>query len=67
MKKGLPLGSYQRSPELVSPLLIPPEDEPARPEEGFFGSMGKLVLNTGSSVAEIFGGLFSYSRRKLNE
>jgi len=44
--------------------LIPTEDEPERAEEGFFGSLGKLVLNTSTSVAEIFGGLFSGSRRK---
>jgi hypothetical protein len=44
--------------------LIPSEDETERAEEGFFGSLGKLVLNTSTSVAEIFGGLFSGSRRK---
>ncbi|XP_018823157.1 uncharacterized protein LOC108992893 isoform X1 [Juglans regia] len=62
--KGSPVGPYQRPPKSVRPPLIPPEDEPERPEEGFFSSLGKLVLNTGSSVAEMFGGLFSGSRRK---
>ncbi len=55
---------YQRPPKSVRPPLIPTEDEPERQEEGFFGSLGKLVLNTGSTVAEIVGGLFSGSRRK---
>ncbi|KAG2710355.1 hypothetical protein I3760_04G023200 [Carya illinoinensis] len=64
IKKVSRVASYQRPPESVRPPLIPPEDEPERPEEGFFVSMGKLVLNTGSSLAEIFGGLFSGSRRK---
>ncbi|XP_039012668.1 uncharacterized protein LOC120141940 [Hibiscus syriacus] len=53
-----PVAPYQRPP------LIPPEDEPEKVEEGFFGSIGRLVLNAGSSVAEIFGGLFSGFRRK---
>ncbi|XP_075671999.1 uncharacterized protein LOC142641444 [Castanea sativa] len=59
-----PVAPYQRPPKAVRPPLIPNEDEPERQEEGFFGSLGKLVLNTGSTVAEIFGGLFSGSRRK---
>lgn len=64
-KKASPVASYQRPPpKSVRPPLIPHEDELERPEEGFFGSLGKLVINTGSSLAEIFGGLFSSSRRK---
>ncbi|KAK7854632.1 hypothetical protein CFP56_031532 [Quercus suber] len=59
-----PVAPYQRPLKSVRPPLIPNEDEPERQEEGFFGSLGKLVLNTGSTVAEIFGGLFSGSRRK---
>ncbi|GKU96945.1 hypothetical protein SLEP1_g10126 [Rubroshorea leprosula] len=55
---------YQRPPKSVRPPLIPSEDEHEKPEEGLFGSIGRLVLNTGSSVAEIFGGLFSGSKRK---
>ena len=64
IKKVAPVAPYQRPLKSVRPPLIPNEDEPERQEEGFFGSLGKLVLNTGSTVAEIFGGLFSGSRRK---
>ncbi|KAE8691539.1 hypothetical protein F3Y22_tig00110889pilonHSYRG00001 [Hibiscus syriacus] len=59
-----PVAPYQRPPKSVRPPLIPPEDEPEKVEEGFFCSIGRLVLNAGSSVAEIFGGLFSGFRRK---
>ncbi|TYI20675.1 hypothetical protein ES332_A07G255300v1 [Gossypium tomentosum] len=59
-----PMAPYQRPPKSVRPPLIPAEDEPEKVEEGFFGSIGRLVLNTGSSMAEIFGGLFSGFRRK---
>ncbi|KAK8673531.1 hypothetical protein V6N13_111860 [Hibiscus sabdariffa] len=59
-----PVTPYQRPLKSVRPPLIPPEDEPEKIEEGFFGSIGRLVLNTGSSMAEIFGGLFSGFRRK---
>ncbi|KAK8653320.1 hypothetical protein V6N13_127327 [Hibiscus sabdariffa] len=59
-----PVAPYQRPPKSVRPPLIPPEDEPEKAEEGFFGSIGRLFLNTGSSMAEIFGGLFSGFRRK---
>ncbi|GMY13400.1 NHL repeat [Fagus crenata] len=64
IKRGTPVVPYQRPPKSVRPPLIPTEDEPERQEEGFFGSLGKLVLNTGSTIAEIVGGLFSGSRRK---
>ncbi|KAJ4850892.1 hypothetical protein Tsubulata_035636 [Turnera subulata] len=59
-----PVAPYQRPPKSVRPPLIPNEDEPEKPEDGFFGSLGKLVINTGSTVGEIFGGLFSGFRRK---
>ncbi|KAJ8750091.1 hypothetical protein K2173_014006 [Erythroxylum novogranatense] len=64
VKKGSPIPPYQRPPTSVRPPLIPNEDEPEKPEEGFFGSLGRLVLNTGSTVGELFGSLFSGSRRK---
>ncbi|XP_059452455.1 uncharacterized protein LOC132183076 [Corylus avellana] len=64
VRKGSPVAPYQKPPKSVRPPLIPSEDETERAEEGFFGSLGKLVLNTSTSVAEIFGGLFSGSRRK---
>ncbi|XVF16457.1 hypothetical protein REPUB_Repub10bG0032300 [Reevesia pubescens] len=58
IKRGATMAPYQRPP------LIPAEEEPEKAEDGFFGSIGRLVLYTGSSVAEIFGGLFSVFRRK---
>ncbi|EEF44905.1 uncharacterized protein LOC8280545 [Ricinus communis] len=54
MKNGTPMAPYQRPPKPVRPPLVPSDDEPDKPDEGFFGSLGKLVL----------GGLFSGFRRK---
>lgn len=48
----------------VRPPLIPAEDECEKADEGFFLSLGRLFLNTGSTLAEIFAGLFSGSRKK---
>ncbi|GLU02037.1 hypothetical protein SLE2022_193100 [Rubroshorea leprosula] len=64
MKEGTKVAPYQGPPKSVRPQLIPSEDEPEKPEEGFFGSVGRVVLNTGSSVAAVFGGLFSGFRKK---
>ncbi|XVF58103.1 hypothetical protein PTKIN_Ptkin07bG0035800 [Pterospermum kingtungense] len=64
IKREATMAPYQRPPTSVRPPLIPPEDEPEKAEEGFFGSVGRLILYTGSSVAEIFGGLFTGFRRK---
>ncbi|RVX08859.1 hypothetical protein CK203_010938 [Vitis vinifera] len=64
MKKGMPPESYQRPLKSVRAPLIPTEDEYEKADEGFFGSLGRLFLNTGSTLAEIFGGLFSGSRKK---
>lgn len=58
------MAPYQRPPKSVRPPLIPNEDEFERPEEGLFGSIGKLFLNIWSFVARIFGGIFSGFRRK---
>ncbi|KAI4375318.1 hypothetical protein MLD38_013201 [Melastoma candidum] len=45
---------YQKlPPRTVRPPLIPPEDEPDVSEAGFLSSIGKLVVNTGSSMGEI--------------
>lgn len=59
MNKGPPLPPYQTAHKSVRPPLIPNEEEPEKSEEGFFTSFGRLMLNTGSSMAEIFGGLFT--------
>ncbi|WCJ20938.1 NHL domain-containing protein [Euphorbia peplus] len=65
IKKGTPIAPYNKPPRSVRPPLIPDEDEePDRSEDGFFGSLGKLVISTGSTVGEIFGVLFSGFRRK---
>ncbi|KAJ9130218.1 hypothetical protein P3X46_034911, partial [Hevea brasiliensis] len=63
-KKGAPNAPYQGNPKSFRPPLIPNEVELEKPDEGFLGSLGRLVLNTGLTVGEIFGGLFSGFRRK---
>ncbi|CAK9177212.1 unnamed protein product, partial [Ilex paraguariensis] len=62
--KTIPQPPYQRPLKSVRPPIIPTEDEYDKPEEGLFGSIGRLFLNTGTSVVEIFGGLFSGFRKK---
>ncbi|XP_042499530.1 uncharacterized protein LOC122077747 isoform X2 [Macadamia integrifolia] len=64
-KTSFPSSPYQKPlKSSVRPPLIPTEDESEKQEEGFFGSLGRLFLNTGGAVAEIFRALFSGSRRK---
>ncbi|XP_029130067.1 uncharacterized protein LOC109812571 isoform X2 [Cajanus cajan] len=70
-KKGTPYAAQQmqRPPpppptKSVRPPLIPNEDEFEKQDEGFFVSLGRLVLNSGSCMGEILGGLFSGSKRK---
>ncbi|KAI3462991.1 hypothetical protein Pfo_019654 [Paulownia fortunei] len=63
--KGMPPAPYQRPPsKSVRPPRIPTEDEYEKQEEGLFSSLGRLLVNTGSTVVEIFGGLFSGFRKK---
>lgn len=62
--KDIPPAPYQRPVKSVRPPLIPAEHEQEKQEEGLFDSMGKLFLNTGSSMVELFGGLFSGFRKK---
>ncbi|XP_044479055.1 uncharacterized protein LOC123222949 [Mangifera indica] len=64
LKRGPPVAPYQRPPKSARSPLIPTENDIDKSDDGFFGSIGRLLLNTGSSVAEIFGGLFSGLRRK---
>ncbi|CAN1272829.1 hypothetical protein LINPERPRIM_LOCUS14741, partial [Linum perenne] len=54
-KKSMTMPPYQRPPQSVRPPLIPNEDEYEKPEEGFMGSLGRLVINTGTTVSDIFG------------
>ncbi|GMN41654.1 hypothetical protein TIFTF001_010877 [Ficus carica] len=56
--------AYQKPMKSVRPPLIPTEDEQEKQEEGFVGSLGKLVANTGTSTLEILGGIFPGFRRK---
>lgn len=49
------MAPYQRYPRPVRQPLIPPQHEPEK-EEGFLGSLGKLVVKTGSSVSEMMSG-----------
>ncbi|KAH1217200.1 hypothetical protein GmHk_13G037903 [Glycine max] len=69
-KKGAPFVAQQtqRPPppttKSVRPPLIPNEDEFEKQDEGFFVSLGRLFLNSGSCMTEILGGLFSGSKRK---
>uniref|UniRef100_A0A5B7A8F5 NHL domain-containing protein n=1 Tax=Davidia involucrata TaxID=16924 RepID=A0A5B7A8F5_DAVIN len=65
VKKGIPPAPYQRPLKSVRGPIIPAEEESEKPEEeGLFGSLGRLFLNSGTSVFEIFGGLFSGFRKK---
>ncbi|XP_062159718.1 uncharacterized protein LOC133867049 isoform X2 [Alnus glutinosa] len=63
-KMIIPPSPYQKPLKSVRPPLIPTEDELEKHEEGFFGSIGKLLVNTGASVAEILGGIFPGFRKK---
>ena len=58
---GIP---YQKPIKSIRPPLIPTEDEQEKHEEGLFGSLGKLFINTGASVMEIFGGIVPSLRKK---
>ncbi|GAA0183034.1 hypothetical protein LIER_42330 [Lithospermum erythrorhizon] len=55
---------YQQPPKSTRPPLIPVRDEYEQLEDGVFSSIGRLVVNTSSSALELFGGLFSRSRKK---
>ncbi|KAJ9554534.1 hypothetical protein OSB04_018579 [Centaurea solstitialis] len=58
-----PTPPYQKLP--VRPPLIPSENEPEKQqEEGFFGSLVKLIENATSSFSEILGAAFPSLFRK---
>ncbi|XP_061371415.1 uncharacterized protein LOC133313999 isoform X2 [Gastrolobium bilobum] len=61
---SFPPSAYQKPLKSVRPPLIPSEYEPDKQEEGFFGSLGKLLANAGASMTEIMGGLFPSFRKK---
>ncbi|KAK2365639.1 NHL domain-containing protein [Trifolium repens] len=63
--KGTPFVSQQRPPpKSVRPPLIPNEDEFEKHDEGFFVSLGRLLVNSSSTMGEIFLSLFLGSKRK---
>ncbi|CAJ2665461.1 unnamed protein product [Trifolium pratense] len=63
--KGAPFVSQQRPPpKSVRPPLIPNEDEFEKHDEGFFVSLGRLLVNSSSTMGEIFLSLFIGSKRK---
>ncbi|KAM7484255.1 hypothetical protein LguiA_000264 [Lonicera macranthoides] len=65
MKTSIPPSPYQKHQKSsVRPPLIPTEDEQEKQEEGFFGSIGKLVVNTGAVATEILGGIFPGLKKK---
>ncbi|GMJ08236.1 hypothetical protein like AT1G70280 [Hibiscus trionum] len=55
---------YQKPVKSVRPPLIPTEDEQEKQEDSFFGSLWKLVLDSGVSVLEILGGVFPGFEKK---
>lgn len=61
---GISPSPYQKPLKSIRPPLIPTENEPDKQEEGFFGSLGKLLANAGASMVEIMGGLFPGFRKK---
>ncbi|KAJ6903400.1 hypothetical protein NC651_020786 [Populus alba x Populus x berolinensis] len=64
MKMSTTGSPYQKPIKSIRPPLIPAEDEQEKHEEGLFGSLGKLFINTGASVMEIFGGIVPSFRKK---
>ncbi|KAK4393020.1 protein SUPPRESSOR OF QUENCHING 1, chloroplastic [Sesamum angolense] len=63
--KAMPPAPYQKPPpKSVRPPLIPTEEDYDKEEEGLFSSLGRLFVYTGSSIVEIFSGLFSGFRKK---
>lgn len=63
-KTNISTSAYQKPLKSMRPPLIPTEDEHDKQEEGFFGSLGKLLQNAGACVMEIFRGVFPGFRKK---
>ncbi|XP_073221108.1 uncharacterized protein [Cicer arietinum] len=59
--KGTP---FAPPPKSVRPPIIPSEDEFEKQDEGFFVSLGRLLVNSSSSMGEIFLSLFLGSKKK---
>ncbi|CAH9122701.1 unnamed protein product [Cuscuta epithymum] len=63
--RGTPPSQYQLDTKPIRPPLIPPpeDDEYEKQDENLLVSIGRLFINTSSSIFEIFGGLFSRSKK----
>ncbi|KAJ7943615.1 NHL domain-containing protein [Quillaja saponaria] len=61
---SMPPSAYQKPLKSVRPPLIPTEDEQDKQEEGFIGSLARLLANAGASMAEIMGGIFPGFRKR---
>ncbi|KAK9060262.1 hypothetical protein SSX86_020966 [Deinandra increscens subsp. villosa] len=60
-----PTPPYQKPS--IRPPLIPSENEPEKPEEGFIASLQKLMANATSSFSEILSNVFpGFKRKQLN-
>ncbi|XP_056166087.1 uncharacterized protein LOC115687489 isoform X2 [Syzygium oleosum] len=62
--KDSPPSPYQKPSKSFRQPLIPSEYEQEKQEEGFFGSLFKLLMSTRSSALEIMGGVFPSLRKK---
>ncbi|KAJ7953647.1 NHL repeat [Quillaja saponaria] len=61
---SIPPTPYEKPLNSIRPPLIPTEGEQDKQEEGFLGSLAKLLANAGASLAEIMGGIFPGFRKK---
>ncbi|KAK6160173.1 hypothetical protein DH2020_003554 [Rehmannia glutinosa] len=65
MNESVSPGPYQKPlKSAMRPPLIPNEDDQEKQEESFFGSLMRLVAQTGESAAEILGGVFPIFKKK---
>ncbi|KAI4339344.1 hypothetical protein MLD38_024297 [Melastoma candidum] len=63
-ESSMPMTPYRKPLKPVRQPLIPIEGEPEKQDEGVFGSLGKVVVSTGTSALDILGGVFPVLRRK---
>lgn len=63
--ESIGLNSYQKPLKSSSqPPLIPTEDELEKQEDGFTGSLTRLITKTGESAREILGGMLPMLKKK---
>ncbi|KAL8142390.1 hypothetical protein V2J09_015422 [Rumex salicifolius] len=61
---SIPPVQYQKPPKSVRPPLIPSEEEAEKQEEGFLGSLGKLLISASSSAAQVLANVFPSLQKK---